>query len=110
MNNEHLMQRIVVCFDVDGTLINGDDMRYDQIINMVSAFSQFKNVKVVVWSGGGQKYASRQVERLGLEKFVWKAMSKTQAPELKSKGYRIIAIDDIHSTRLGELNLIVRNK
>jgi len=65
---------------------------------------------VVVWSAGGQEYAQQWVERLQLEKYVWRTYSKSQYQELCSTR-KVIAIDDIHKTRLGNVaNLIVKMK
>ena len=103
------MEKFIVAFDVDGTLIGGgiNEEHWD-IVDMAKTFSTFKNVKVVVWSGGGKDYAATIGYRLGLDNFVWKYMSKLQYKELS--GHKIIAIDDVQDTRLGDVNLIVRNK
>lgn len=104
------MQKVAICFDVDGTLIEEENI-YEHIADLVPTFKRyFKNVKVVVWSGGGKQYAETQGRRLELDPFVWKYMSKLQHQELRDAGYLIIAIDDIQDTRLGNVNLIVRNK
>lgn len=112
------MEKIIVAFDVDGTLIlnetgdhtpgvpNNDDVPQVHIINTLQVLSKFKNVRIVVWSGGGKEYAETWVRRLGLEKYVWRVQGKFDAPQLKPH----IAIDDIQDTKLGDLNLIVRNK
>ena len=72
---------------------------------------KWKNVKVVVWSGGGRQYAETFVHRLGLENHVDMVMGKMEYPMLQKMGYKIIAVDDIQDTRLGDAaNLIVRNK
>lgn len=104
------MERIIFAFDVDGTLIDGDDTVYTPIVDMLKTVAKFKNVKVVVWSGGGNRYAETIARRLGLEDYVWKFMSKHQHAELKMLGYHIIAVDDIQDTAIGHSNLIVRNK
>ena len=104
------MERVIFAFDVDGTLIEGDEIVHSHIVEMLKTVAKFKNVKVVVWSGGGNRYAETIARRLGLESYVWKYMSKHQHAELKMLGYTIIAVDDIQDTAIGNINLIVRNK
>lgn len=117
------MTDIIIAFDVDGTLITnvpadlyeqkrppiGQAYDYDtpnrDIVELLVILSRFKNVKIVVWSGGGQQYAQTWVDRLKLSKWVWKTAGKldgTVSPD--------IAIDDIHDCDLGKINLIVRQK
>lgn len=122
------MENFIIAFDVDGTLISninenitqerrvhGQAYPFDaantQVVEFLILCSRiFKNVKVVVWSAGGQEYAQQWVERLQLEKYVWRTYSKSQYQELCS-AHKVIAIDDIHKTRLGNVaNLIVRMK
>lgn len=122
------MENFIIAFDVDGTLISninenviqerrvhGQVYPFDaantQVVEFLILCSRiFKNVKVVVWSAGGQEYAQQWVERLQLEKYVWKTYSKSQYQELCSNR-KVIAIDDIHKTRLGNVaNLIVKMK
>jgi phosphoserine phosphatase len=122
------MENFIIAFDVDGTLISninenvvqerrvhGQVYPFDaantQVVEFLILCSRiFKNVKVVVWSAGGQEYAQQWVERLQLEKYVWRTYSKSQYQELCSNR-KVIAIDDIHKTRLGNLaNLIVKMK
>lgn len=116
------MNKTIIAFDVDGTLITNndpdrvhgvaskDEVPHVPIINMLITFSRFKNVRIIVWSGGGKEYAETWGRRLGLDKYVWRYASKLEATELKEK-YDIIAIDDIQDCTLGNIaNLIVRNK
>lgn len=122
------MENFIIAFDVDGTLISninenvvqerrvhGQVYPFDaantQVIEFLILCSRiFKNVKVVVWSAGGQEYAQQWVERLQLEKYVWRTYSKSEYQELCSNR-KVIAIDDIHKTRLGNVaNLIVKMK
>lgn len=116
------MEKFILCVDVDGTLIrnvesdgrthgtpNNDDVPHVPIINMVMVLSTFKNIKLVVWSGGGKQYAETWGRRLGLDKYVWRYASKLEHEDIKKHG-RIIAIDDIQDTAIGDINLIVRNK
>lgn len=106
------MEKIAICFDVDGTLIDEKFVEFEMFTTllMVLANARWKNVKIIVWSGGGSKYAETQSRALGIEKYVHRFMSKLQHQELRDAGYKIIAIDDVQDTRLGDVNLIVRNK
>lgn len=104
------MKDVVIAFDVDGTLIrnggNREDISNPRIVELVKILASFKNVKIVVWSGGGKDYAQRWVRLLGLDDYVWKVASKTEHLEIQAD----IAIDDIQDTAIGKLNLIVREK
>lgn len=104
------MKTIIICFDVDGTLITNTgatpDISNVRIVELLKILSSFKNVKIVVWSGGGKQYAERWVRMLGIEDYVWKIASKTEHEQIKPD----IAIDDIQDTALGKINLIVREK
>lgn len=103
------MQRVAICFDVDGTLITYQGEERERVTRLVLDMHKlFKNAKLVVWSGGGNKYAEDCARRLGLAEYVWKFMSKHQHRELRALGYQILAIDDIQDTALGDINLIVR--
>lgn len=116
------MIKTILAFDIDGTLITNLDpdrehgevsskeVPHPDIIAMLKTFSRFKNVKIVVWSGGGKAYAESIGRRLELDKYVWRYAGKTEAPELVALGYPIVAIDDIQDCTLGDINLIVRNK
>lgn len=115
------MEQFILCVDVDGTLITNndpdrvhgvpskDEVPHVPIINTVMVLSTFKNIKVVVWSGGGKQYAETWGRRLGLDDYVWRYASKLEHEDIKKHG-RIIAIDDIQDTAIGDINLIVRNK
>jgi len=117
------MTKFVIAFDVDGTLItNADPARqygvvssnekaHDKIVTLLQILSTcFKNVTIVVWSGGGEQYARTIGQRIGIESYVDKYMSKLDYKLLTEK-YHVIAIDDIQDTALGNVaNLIVRLK
>jgi hypothetical protein len=103
------MSKITVAFDVDGTLIrNGGngDVANARIVDLLKVLSTFKNIKIVVWSGGGRDYAARWVRLLDIEKYVDQVASKTEHETIAAD----IAIDDIQDTAIGKLNLIVREK
>lgn len=116
------MARVIVAFDVDGVLIKnagvdrqhgipsaGDTPIVHQI-NTLQVLSTYKNIKIVIWSGGGKQYAETWGRRLGLDQYVWRYASKLEHEELKSLCDTLIAIDDIQATRLGDVNLIVKEK
>jgi len=120
------MKKVIIAFDVDGTLIRNDSdgdmdggvpVANERIRSMLVAFASFKNTKIVVWSGGGELYARQIASRLGIDKYVDAYYSKnltgknadgshTFTPEIVPD----IAIDDIQSCELGLINLIVREK
>lgn len=121
------MKTAIVAFDVDGTLISNDPktlqlgypVANERVRALLVAFASFKNVKVIVWSGGGAGYAQNIVRQLGLQKYVDGYASKNPQIDVKQPGKRhvfipdikpTIAIDDIQDCDLGEVNLIVRGK
>lgn len=108
-DNDGKIQKVAICFDVDGTLIDKDGRERTNYTKLLVAMSSlFKGVKIVVWSGGGGDYAQRIVDKLMLTAFVDKVCGKTEHDALRAQGYSILAIDDIHDTRIGDINLIVR--
>ena len=105
------MKKIIIAFDVDGTLITNTgnctpDVSNKRIVDLLKILSTFKNIRIVVWSGGGKEYAERWVRLLGIEDCVWKVFSKLQWKEVNAD----IAIDDIQDTSIGKINLICREK
>jgi hypothetical protein len=116
------MAKVIIAFDVDGTLIknagidrehgipSSGDVPIVYWINTLQVLSTCKNVKIVVWSGGGKQYAETWGRRLGLDQYVWQYASKLEHPRLKALCDSLIAIDDIQATALGDINLIVKNK
>ena len=108
------MEKTAICFDVDGTLIDEDTVIHSRTLDILRAFAfqKWKNLDVIVWSGGGPDYARLQYGRITKdmdERYVT-FHSKLEHTELRKKYARIIAVDDIQDTRLGDVNLIVRNK
>ena len=106
------MKKLVVAFDVDGTLISNAERKAgepfivanERIRTLLIALSSFKNVKIVVWSGSGELWVKQVINEIGIAKYVDQTMAKNN--ELKPD----IAIDDIQDTALGKINLIVREK
>ena len=116
------MDKVIIAFDVDGTLIknagvdrqhgipSNDDVPIVHQINTLAVLSTYKNVRIVVWSGGGKQYAEQWGRRLGIDKYVWRYASKLEHKELKQLCHTLIAIDDIQATQIGDVNLIVKEK
>lgn len=116
------MRKVVIAFDVDGTLRdntvdqNKPPVANEDIRQLLILLSRFKNVYIVVWSGGGEIYARQVVKDLGLSSYVDyyadKHYSKTEDglhefhPDIEAD----IAIDDIQDCVLGKINLIVREE
>lgn len=67
-----------VAFDVDGTLIDAEDNPRQDVITLLKAHF-YGGDDVFVWSGGGQDYARRWVERLELSKYVVAAFPKNRS-------------------------------
>jgi len=106
------MDKVAFCFDVDGTLIDEEKEYYSTIALLgILRLQKWKNLKIIVWSGGGKQYAEQM-----FRDFVSKDTSgisfhsKLEHQELRKKYDKLIAVDDIQDTRLGDINLIVRNK
>lgn len=103
------MKKVWVAFDVDGTLINNEleeanNFANERIRTLLITLASFKNVKILVWSGGGELYARQMAAKIHVTKYVDKFAAKD--PYLKPD----IAIDDIQDTAIGNVNLIVREK
>lgn len=56
---------VVICYDVDGTLITLDNKPRHDVIKTLFMFREL-GCKIYVWSGGGIDYATQWVNRLGL--------------------------------------------
>lgn len=119
------MKKITIAIDVDGTLIRNESQQSmgggvpianERIRSLLITLSSFKNVEIVVWSGGGELYARQVCSSLGINKYVDKICSKNLVG--KENGRHVfkpefepdIAIDDIQECELGKINLIVREK
>jgi len=102
------MKRVIVAFDIDGTLrSNRDDSHTpnERIRTLLITLASFKNVRIHVWSGGGELYARQSVAAMGLAKYVDSYSSKQDADFTPD-----IAIDDIQECAMGLVNLIVCEK
>lgn len=107
----------VFAFDIDGTLRNNEvDQTKAPVANepihtlLIILRKYFKNIKIVVWSGSGELYARQVGAAFGLDTYVWQYMSKQDYEKL-THSHKVIAVDDIQDTALGDVaNLIVRMK
>jgi len=112
--SEEGMQKVAICFDVDGTLIDEDTVIHSPTLDILRAFAfqNWKNVDVIVWSGGGADYARTQFNRItkDMDERHVKFHSKLEHKELRKRYAKLVAIDDIQDTLIGDVNMIVRNK
>lgn len=109
------MAKVAVCFDVDGTLIEGDKVHdTTQALLLAFAAQKWKNVDLIIWSGGGADYARTQYDRfMRFSSTLYPHIrfhSKLEYSDIRAKYDLILAIDDIQDTALGDINLIPRNK
>ena len=112
------MKKVLIAFDIDGTLrSNFEDQTKAPVANEDIRTLRFKNVKILVWSGGGELYSRQVVASLGLTKYVDQYADKeyTAGPDpdkhyFATKIKPDIAIDDIQACELGVYNLICKMK
>lgn len=121
------MKKLLIAFDVDGTLISNGALSENEIVanervrRMLIDLAHSKNVKILVWSGGGELWARQAVAALGLQKYVSQYADKIyiKCPDCTTPcnhhafGTKIkpdIAFDDIQECTLGDKNIIVREK
>ena len=118
------MKKIVIAFDVDGTLIKDKKdtsphmfpCENERITDLLKILSSFKNTKIIVWSGQWEDWARQISKELWLEKYVKWYYSKNYI--WKDENWHIfepdiipdIAIDDIQACDLWKINLICREK
>lgn len=103
------MRRVVIAFDVDGTLRDNTKegvIANEDIRSLLRILSKFKNTKIIVWSGSGEFYARQCAREMHIEHWVDRYASKTEWKDLQVD----IAIDDIQDTSIGLINLIVKEK
>lgn len=117
------MKKLIIAFDCDGTLVTTESAETRKIVanerqrSMLIALAHSKNVRIVVWSGGGEMWARQVGAALGLDKYVWKYTSKNYLGKDENGKHMFdpefvpdIAFDDIQDCQLGGLNVIVREK
>lgn len=115
------MKTFTVAFDCDGTLIRDGAMddheirANERMRTLLIILASFKNVKIVVWSGGGELWARQVGAAIGINKYVDSYASKNRVgvganatfePDIKPD----IAIDDVQACELGIMNLICKEK
>lgn len=106
-----MKRNILIAIDVDGTLRCNckptcNDPNPD-IVTLANTLARFKNVRVMIWSGGGKAYAEHYMNLFGIERcFPASKIDK----DTWVCGVPQIAIDDQQSFSLAEFNLIVREK
>lgn len=113
------MKEIVIAFDIDGTILNNEGIPPAtpphlrprtsvnlEVVMLLQILSKYtKNVRIIVWSGGGKEYAEDIVRLYGLDKYVSACYSKGGCEEEVD-----ICFDDIHSCDLADKNIIVKMK
>lgn len=117
------MKTVTIAFDVDGTLIsntqnpNAAYKANERIRGLLIALASFKNVRIVVWSGGGELYARQVAREIGIAPYVNQYASKNHLGQDENGRHMFnpdlrpdIAIDDIQDCTLGVFNLICREK
>lgn len=108
------MKRVVVAFDVDGTLrCNCTPTCRDvnrRIVDLMYIMRHMKNVSIMVWSGGGAAYAQHFMHRFESDLIKGMHYASKLDPSTWKWGKPDIAIDDIQDCELGTINLIVREK
>lgn len=126
------MQKIIIAFDIDGTILCNEGIKPEtptylrprmglniEVIMLIQILSRkMKNTKIIVWSGGGKSYAEQIVREYGLEKYVHAVYGKpTSNPYAEGGEYDEtmygkvdICFDDVHACTLAEKNLIVKMK
>lgn len=117
------MKEIIIAFDIDGTLLNNEGIEPKtpphlrpktsvnlEVVMMMQWLSKYtKNVKIIVWSGGGKQYAEEIVHRYGLEPYVWRVAGKNEYDE-DIDGHVDVCFDDVHACELADKNIIVKMK
>lgn len=121
------MQKILIAFDVDGTL--RDNRHTDKWVanerqrRRLIDHAHDKNTTIMVWSGGGELYAREAARMLGIGHYVDKYADKAVV-SCATLGHEScgewhfaydgpqpdIAYDDMQGFSLGKINIIVREK
>jgi hypothetical protein len=115
------MDTITVAFDIDGTLrdntVVDNVVANERIRSLLIILASMKNVKIVVWSGGGELYARQVASAMAIGQYVDEYADKGYAgydenghPLFTTDFQPDISFDDIHECKLGKFNLIVREK
>jgi phosphoserine phosphatase len=121
------MKKVLIAFDVDGTLrkntIEDRFVPNERVCRMLIDHAHAKNAVIMVWSGGGELYARQAAAALGLDSYVNTYADKCVV-SCAALGHEScaewhfqydgpqpdIAYDDIQSFNLAKTNIIVREK
>lgn len=121
------MRKLLIAFDVDGTLVkndgqpNGKITANERVRRQLVDLAHSKNVTIMVWSGGGELWARQAAKEIGVAPYVDRYADKeyVKCPDCTGPcnhhtfGTKIrpdIAFDDIQACDLGVANIIVREK
>lgn len=122
------MEKVVIAFDVDGTLRKNSEERHRTEIEpnpeVVTAFkwiARCKNVELHIWSNRGEEYCRQIRKEFGLEKFVKERnchLKLWRNQQIDAEGVPFgtqpfvpdICFDDQQRFDGGIFNLIVREK
>ena len=74
-----------VFVDVDGTLVGKKDEIRPHVISFFWQVSTIPDVKIIVWSAGGQEYAKGKIESI-VSRMMWKSVSQ-QAVDIRPMIY-----------------------
>ena len=92
---------MIICFDVDGTLIDEQEQPVREMVELANALYR-AGERVYCWSGGGAVYARQAADRVGLSPFI-SCLAKDRVTPV---GVPDLVIDDEEGW--GRLQLIVR--
>jgi hydroxymethylpyrimidine pyrophosphatase-like HAD family hydrolase len=112
------MKDILIAFDIDGTLrdntVEDRLIANERIRTLLITLSSMKNTKIMLWSGGGAKYARQVAAAMAIEQYIdvyedkgYGGYDDHGRPIFHTDLKPDIAFDDIHECNLGALNLIV---
>lgn len=122
------MKKVIIAFDIDGTLRKNSEERHrtevepnERMVSLLEILAHSKNTEIHLWSNRGAIYCQEMRKVLGLEKFVkashchlkqWAAIADKLIMEGNPEDvlYPQIAIDDQQRFDGGIVNLIVREK
>lgn len=102
------MKTITIAFDVDGTLVGIDHKPIPQNVQLLTMLGKMKNVKIVVWSGGGRDYAEMWGNRLQIPKAVKNVQyASKRAPRGEVQVIPDITFDDQSNVNFNCPNIVV---
>jgi hydroxymethylpyrimidine pyrophosphatase-like HAD family hydrolase len=95
-------KKLLIAFDVDGTLIDDNDQPREGVINTLELLYFYSGADIIVWSGGGADYAEMWGNRINLPHGI-KYMAKTNLirPD--------IAFDDVPEFDMADKVIIIKD-